>query len=85
MAAAVLATAQRFRLRTPEELSVAGFDDSLVAQVVCPRLTTCRQPIREMSAEAVSMLTRQPLEDAPAERRLEHELVVRESTAPPAG
>jgi LacI family transcriptional regulator len=81
MAAAVLATAQRFQLKTPDELSVAGFDDSLVAQVVWPRLTTCRQPIREMSAEAVSMLTRKPLEDASSESRLEHELVVRESTA----
>ncbi len=83
MAAAVLATAQRFHLKTPEELSVAGFDDSLVAQVVWPRLTTCRQPIKEMSAEAVSMLAQKPLEDTPLERRLEHELIVRESTAPP--
>ena len=83
MAAAVLATAQRFHLKTPEELSVAGFDDSLVSQVVWPRLTTCRQPIKEMSAEAVSMLAQGPLDDTPVERRLEHELIVRESTAPP--
>ncbi len=84
MAAAVLATAQRYHLKTPEDLSVAGFDDSLVAQVVWPRLTTCRQPIKEMSAEAVSMLIQKAFDDAPLERRLEHELVVRESTAPPA-
>ncbi|MEJ0042619.1 MAG: LacI family DNA-binding transcriptional regulator [Rhizomicrobium sp.] len=42
MAAAVLATAQRFHLRLPSQLSVAGFDDSLVAQMVWPPLTTCR-------------------------------------------
>jgi len=50
---------------------------------VWPRLTTCRQPIKEMSAEAVSMLAQGPLDDTPVERRLEHELIVRESTAPP--
>ncbi len=83
MAAAVLAAAQRHRLKTPGELSVAGFDDSLIAQVVWPRLTTCRQPIKEMAAEAVSMLVQKISDEAPAERRLEHELIIRESTAPP--
>ena len=83
MAAAVLAASQRFNLRLPTQLSVAGFDDSLVAQVVWPPLTTCRQPIKEMAAAAVSMLVQKPLEGAPSERRLDHELVVRQSTAPP--
>lgn len=83
MAAAVLAAAQRYNLKTPEQLSVAGFDDSLVAQVVWPRLTTCRQPIKEMAAEAVSLLVQKNQDGGPQERRLEHELVVRELTAPP--
>ena len=83
MAAAVLAASQRFNLKIPQQLSVAGFDDSLVAQVVWPRLTTCRQPIREMAEAAVSMLIQKPAEDGNVERRLDHELVVRESTAPP--
>jgi LacI family transcriptional regulator len=85
MAAAVLAASQRFNLKIPSQLSVAGFDDSLVAQVVWPRLTTCRQPIRDMAATAVSMLIQRPGEDGAGERRLDHELVVRESTAPPGG
>ena len=46
MAAAVLATSQRFNLKIPEQISVAGFDDSIVAQVVWPRLTTCRHRSR---------------------------------------
>lgn len=83
MAAAVLAASQRFNLKIPSQLSVAGFDDSLVAQVVWPRLTTCRQPIREMAAAAVTLLIQKPDEDGSSERRLDHELVVRESTAPP--
>ena len=83
MAAAVLAVAQRFNLKIPQQLSLAGFDDSLVAQVVWPRLTTCRQPIKEMAAAAVSLLTQKPQDDLPPERHLKHELIVRESTAPP--
>jgi LacI family transcriptional regulator len=83
MAAAVLAASQRFNLKIPGQLSVAGFDDSLVAQVVWPRLTTCRQPIKEMAEAAVSMLIQRGPEAGPFKRRLSHELVVRESTAPP--
>lgn len=84
MAAAVLAASQRFHLRLPGQLSVAGFDDSLVAQVVWPPLTTCHQPIKEMAAAAVSMLVQRPTEGGALERRLDHELVVRQSTAPPS-
>ncbi|MBL8550255.1 MAG: LacI family DNA-binding transcriptional regulator [Hyphomonadaceae bacterium] len=84
MAAAVLSTAHKHGLRTPEDLSVSGFDDTLIAQVVWPKLTTCRQPIAEMAAQAVSMLAQPPADkDAPKEALLEHELVIRESTAAP--
>ncbi|HVY83754.1 MAG TPA: LacI family DNA-binding transcriptional regulator [Caulobacterales bacterium] len=83
MAAAVLAVAQKFDLKVPGDLSVAGFDDSLVSQVVWPRLTTCRQPISDMAAAAVSMLIQRPADGALTIRRLDHELVIRESTAPP--
>ncbi|MDE2183862.1 MAG: substrate-binding domain-containing protein [Alphaproteobacteria bacterium] len=83
MAAGVLAVSQRFNIRIPDQLSLAGFDDSLVAQVVWPRLTTCRQPIREMAAAAVSILVQRERDTVP-ERQLDHEIVVRESTAPPA-
>jgi LacI family transcriptional regulator len=84
MAAGVLAVAQRFNLKVPDDLSIAGFDDSIVAQVVWPRLTTCRQPVKEMAVAAVTLLTKRTAE-RPAEHILAHELVVRESTAAPAG
>lgn len=80
MAAGVLAVSQRFNLSIPTDLSLAGFDDSIVAQVVWPRLTTCRQPLKEMAAAAVSLLTQKRTHDRPHERQLAHELVVREST-----
>lgn len=82
MAAATLAAAHRFNLKTPDDLSVVGFDDSLIAQLVWPSLTTCRQPIADMAAAAVSMLASK---DEITERatQLKHEIVIRESTAPP--
>ncbi len=81
MAAGVLAVSQRFNLRIPTDLSLAGFDDSIVAQVVWPRVSSCRQPLKEMAAAAVSILTQKRTHDRPHERQLAHELVVRESTA----
>jgi len=83
MAAGVMAASQRLNLRIPDELSLAGFDDSSVAQVLWPRLTTCRQPIKEMAATAVSILTQKHAPEQPQVCQLAHELVVRESTAPP--
>ncbi|MDE2183983.1 MAG: LacI family DNA-binding transcriptional regulator [Alphaproteobacteria bacterium] len=80
MAAAVLAIAQRFNVDIPRQLSVAGFDDSPVCQVVWPGLTTCRQPIEEMAQRAISLLI---TGDDLVNKKLSHELVVRESTAPP--
>ncbi|MEJ0058844.1 MAG: substrate-binding domain-containing protein [Terricaulis sp.] len=48
-----------------------------------PRLTTCQQPLAEMAATAVSMLIQIPNEGGPMSRRLSHQLIIRESTAPP--
>lgn len=83
MAAGVLSASYRFNLSVPNDLSIAGFDDSIVAQVVWPRLTTLRQPIKDMAAAAVSILAQRKILERPQERQLAHELVVRESTAPP--
>lgn len=83
MAAGVLAASYRFNLSVPDDLSIAGFDDSIVAQVVWPRLTTLRQPIKDMAGAAVSILAHRKASDKPVERQLAHSLVVRESTAAP--
>jgi LacI family transcriptional regulator len=56
MAAGVLAAAFKLGLVVPADVSVAGFDDSVIATVVWPQLTTVRQPVREMAANAVSNL-----------------------------
>ena len=56
MAAATLAVAASKGLAVPDDLSVVGFDDSPLASTVFPRLTTVKQPLAEMAAEAVKSL-----------------------------
>jgi LacI family transcriptional regulator len=43
-------------LRVPDDVSVAGFDDSLAARMCVPQLTTVRQPLRAMGVRAVELL-----------------------------
>jgi LacI family transcriptional regulator len=83
----VIEAARGRGLRIPEDLSVVGFDDTPVARLAAPPLTTVRQPLREMGAVAV----RTALRLAAGERVDSHhvelatELVARQSTAPPPG
>ncbi len=89
MAAGAISTALRHGLRVPEDLSVVGFDDTEIATTIWPQLTTVRQPIAEMAATAVELLSRHavesaPYEDAHAARLLDVEIVERGTVAPPA-
>jgi LacI family transcriptional regulator len=84
-AAGVIEAARARGLRMPDDLSVVGFDDTQVARLASPPLTTVRQPLREMGGIAL----RTALRLAAGERLESHhvelatELVVRNSTAPP--
>ena len=55
-AAAVISVAHRRGVQVPEQLSVAGFDDSPTSTRLWPQLTTIRQPIIEMTNMAIEML-----------------------------
>ncbi|GAA2847386.1 LacI family DNA-binding transcriptional regulator [Pseudonocardia halophobica] len=71
-------------LRVPDDLSVVGVDDTSLAEMVTPRLTTVRLPAAESGRVGVRILLdlidRRP---APAEPvRLAAELIVRSSTGP---
>jgi len=73
-------------LRVPEDISVVGFDDVQAAAYLTPRLTTVRQPLRQMGElAAMHLLQRISAKNSyPGEIFVEPELVVRESTfAPP--
>ena len=82
----VLEAARRRGLRVPEDLSVVGFDDTYAATASAPPLTTVRQPLHEMGRVALRTLLQQargePLDSHHVQ--LSTQLVVRESTAPPA-
>jgi len=87
MAVGALNAALQRGLRVPEDLSIVGFDDSVQAQNVSPKLTTVYQPLAEMGRMAVSLLTRilegQRLEAVRVE--LGTRLIVRGTTGPLPG
>jgi LacI family transcriptional regulator len=86
VAIGALNAARKLGLRVPEDLSIVGFDDTLMSRVVTPKLTTIRQPLAELGRTGVSLLMRllegQRLDALRME--LSTTLVVRDSTAPPA-
>lgn len=83
MALGVLQGAAAAGLSVPQDLSVAGFDDTPSALFSTPPLTTIRQPVAEMAAEATRRLVPpvnrlEPEEDSIV--TVPYELVVRGST-----
>lgn len=82
MALGVIRAAAERGLSVPEDISVVGFDDSDFAAFTSPTLTTVRQPVLDMSREAIRLLILE-MSGKPAEHRelLFHpELMVRAST-----
>jgi LacI family transcriptional regulator len=71
-------------LRIPEDLSVVGFDDIAFSELMTPPLTTVRQPLARMAAEAVRLLltTGDGTPGPPPRLELATHLVVRGSTGP---
>ena len=74
-------------LRVPEDVSVVGFDDIQLAAYHNPRLTTVRQPLREMGATAARILLQrlQGFRDYPSEFAVPPELMIRETSGPAPG
>ena len=84
MGAGVMNAANESGVRTPEKLSIVGFDDSAISTVVWPRLTTIHQPTHEMAHAAMAALLRLLEGNEPGGLQvLPHHLVVRGSTARP--
>jgi LacI family transcriptional regulator len=84
MACGVMRAAYERGLVIPNDLSVCGFDDTPVSQLISPSLTTVRQPCREIGCLAVESVL-QSIRD-PAIRlqeRVPYQMQLRASTAKP--
>lgn len=79
MAAGAIAAARRAGLRVPQDVAVAGFDDSGLAATHEPSITTMRQPWEQISAQMVNVLLDVIAGAPPRSVILNTELVVRES------
>ncbi|MDU8945295.1 LacI family DNA-binding transcriptional regulator [Ovoidimarina sediminis] len=56
LAAGALSSARQMGLRVPEDVSITGFDDIEIADIVTPPLTTVHVPHREMGRGAARLL-----------------------------
>lgn len=84
MAIGAMQMLQEAGLRVPEEISVVGYDDTEMCQVVVPNLTTVRQPLYSMGELGAKEVLRQIDAESfsVSHISLEPELIVRDSTAP---
>ena len=71
-------------LKVPDDISLVGFDDLAIASYTSPMLTTVRQPKQQMGRMAMETLLKMISGvDAKTNIKVEGELIIRESTAPP--
>jgi DNA-binding LacI/PurR family transcriptional regulator len=84
LAAGVYKAAHELKLTIPDDLSVVGFDDGLIARLLEPELTTVAIPTAAIAAQAFEMLLavleQRPI---PMETIVPLDLVIRPSTSAP--
>ncbi|MFS8146562.1 LacI family DNA-binding transcriptional regulator [Rhizobium sp. BR 249] len=75
-----LRAARDLKIDVPRKLSVTGFDDISLANLVVPRLTTIRQPADMLARRAVGLLLEEPSDRR--DEMVDGSLVVRGSSGP---
>lgn len=85
MAFGCMLAANELGLRIPRDLSIVGFDNLNVSQIVAPPLTTIHQPKYELGKSAMELLLRlaQKKDQEPEHRVIGVRLIERASCAPP--
>ncbi len=81
MACAIIDAATEVGIRVPDDLGVVGFDDTRIAQMTRPPLTTVHVPMSQMGETAIELLC-QRLDDperSPTHVSLTPQLMVRDS------
>jgi LacI family sucrose operon transcriptional repressor len=56
IAAQALQVCRKLHINVPEKMKIVGFDDTFIAKITNPELTTIHQPIEEMAEIAVNLL-----------------------------
>lgn len=88
MAAGALLTAHKLGLGIPAQISITGFDDTPVSEIVWPPLTTVHQPIRQLGARAVERVVELvhggEVRNSEADAFVPFRVVLRQSTSPAA-
>lgn len=84
MAVGAVHAVQDKGLRVPDDIEVIGYDDIPLASMMRPKLTTVAQPMYDLGAVAMRLLTKFMNHEPIEEQRvvLLHHLVERESTKP---
>jgi LacI family transcriptional regulator len=77
MAAGALTAAHKLGLDVPDDLSIVGFDDTPLATIVWPSLTTIRQPIEQMTKLALAMLADEIRHQRSGAQRIKRQKVVK--------
>lgn len=87
MALAALKTARTCGLSVPGDLSIISFDDGAGVKLSTPPITSIRQPVSEMASTAIDALVTAVRDGglASGHHVIAHQLVIRESSAPPRG
>jgi LacI family transcriptional regulator len=82
-AVGAMVAAYRRGLSVPKDVSITGFDDSPLAVLTWPQLTTVRQPMEAMAAAAAELILKPRSEPVgePAGVLLPFEVVIRDTTA----
>ncbi|WP_374293599.1 LacI family DNA-binding transcriptional regulator [Sphingomonas sp.] len=84
-AAAAIKAAYERGLAVPGQVSIAGFDDSDIASIISPALTTIRRPVLSMAHEAterlIAMIADPEIRRMP-DYRIALSLIERQSTGP---
>ena len=52
----VLSIAHKLKIRIPEDLSIIGFDDSMLSRIMDPKLTTITHPKEQMGKDAANLI-----------------------------
>jgi LacI family transcriptional regulator len=79
MAFGVRLALYRRGIRVPDEVSLVGFDDELMAAYMVPPLTTVRQPAFDMGQTAAAAIIKLINDELFSPQKFDSQLIVRES------